>query len=375
MRMTHSPVSWLPLAATLLMVGCSPLRPPPGKGRGLGYTPQGEAGAVTAKSPTARPEPRQPQRQHRHRKIREDVSASLTREAVLKAVNEVTGTMGVIAGALPRLASKPGGLGNRVNGAFTRYIDYGAGQLPWLRGALGEVILLAGVASEVEDEDMQLALLRLSGPRLQAATSGGMLLAAWLDYLNLAEAVLQKCPAYSAEWLFRDMERVQKRIAPAMRALASMEPEQVEAATAALPGLMGQLTQEYNSLSKAARVAMERAEQAAAVAQFIEMLTAMSTLRLALPRLPPSAPALTGVGLVMGSGGIMAGSRIVVTVEWVEMMRRLVQAGVISASVASAAVRIHAGQVMMAQANGELPQGVRDALGEGPEVRAMHETG
>jgi hypothetical protein len=154
-----------------------------------------------------------------------------------------------------------------------------------------------------------------------------------------------------------------------------MEPEQVEAATAALPELMGQLTQEYKSLSEAARVAMERAEQAVAAAQFIEMLTAMSTLKLALPRLPPTAPALTGVGLVMGSGGIMAGSRIVVTAEWVEMMRRLVQAGVISVSAASAAVRIHAGQVMMAQANRELPQGVRDALGEGPEVRAMHETG
>jgi hypothetical protein len=30
---------------------------------------------------------------------------------------------------------------------------------------------------------------------------------------------------------------------------------------------------------------------------------------------------------------------------------------------------------MMAQANGDLPKGVRDALGEGPEVRSMHETG
>jgi hypothetical protein len=41
----------------------------------------------------------------------------------------------------------------------------------------------------------------------------------------------------------------------------------------------------------------------------------------------------------------------------------------------SAAVRIHAGQVLMAQAHGDLPQGVREALGDGPEVRGMHETG
>jgi hypothetical protein len=77
----------------------------------------------------------------------------------------------------------------------------------------------------------------------------------------------------------------------------------------------------------------------------------------------------------MSSSGVMMGSRIVITAEWVEMMRRLVQAGVLSASAVSAAVRIHAGQVMMAQANQELPQGVRDALGDGPEVRGMHETG
>jgi len=71
----------------------------------------------------------------------------------------------------------------------------------------------------------------------------------------------------------------------------------------------------------------------------------------------------------------MAGSRIVVSAEWVEMMRRLVQAGVISLPAASAAVRIHGGQVMMAQAHQDLPKGVRDALGDGPEVRGMQVTG
>ena len=77
----------------------------------------------------------------------------------------------------------------------------------------------------------------------------------------------------------------------------------------------------------------------------------------------------------MGADGVMMGSQIVVTAEWVEMMRRLVQAGVISLPAVSAAVRIQAGQVMMSQGNRDLPEGVRNALGDGPEVRAMHETG
>jgi hypothetical protein len=111
------------------------------------------------------------------------------------------------------------------------------------------------------------------------------------------------------------------------------------------------------------------------VVQLVEMLTLVSTLKMSLPRLPPAAPATLGVGMVMGSGGVMVGTRIAVSAEWVERMRRLVQAGVISVPVASAAVRIHGGQVLMAQGNGDLPKGVRDALGDGPEVRGMHETG
>jgi hypothetical protein len=54
--------------------------------------------------------------------------------------------------------------------------------------------------------------------------------------------------------------------------------------------------------------------------------------------LPPAAPATLGVGLVMSSGGVMVGSRLVVSAEWVDLIRRLVQAGVLSVPVVSAAV-------------------------------------
>jgi hypothetical protein len=222
---------------------------------------------------------------------------------------------------------------------------------------------------------MELAILRMTGPRLQAAMSGSMLLAAWLDFLQLADIVLRECPAYSTEKLFMDMQRVQRLIEPTLGALASQDPEQVEAAATELPELMGQLTREFGSIRDGARTAMESSGRLMAAAQLVEMLTLTSTLRMSLPRLPPAAPATLGVGLVMGSGEVMAGSRIVVSAEWVEMIRRLVQAGIISLPAVSAAVRIHGGQVMMAQANGDLPEGVRDALGDSPEVRGMQVTG
>ncbi|HZH18370.1 MAG TPA: DUF2380 domain-containing protein [Archangium sp.] len=287
-------------------------------------------------------------------------------------------SLDTLAGTLSKFATRPPSFRNRglsgVNGAFSRNLDYGSHQLPWLHGALGSVTTLTAAAAEVADPDMELALLRMSGPRLQAATSGTLLLAAWVDFLHLADVVLRECPAYSVEKLVVDMHRVQGMVEPTMAALASADPESIEAAAIALPEVMGGLTREFKSLQEGARVAMERFGKTMAVAQLVEMLTMVSAMRLALPRLPPAAPATLGTGLVMGSNGVMVGSQLVVSAEWVETMRRLVQAGVLSATAVSAAVRIHAGMTM-AQASGDLPQGVRDALGEGPEVRAMRETG
>jgi hypothetical protein len=107
----------------------------------------------------------------------------------------------------------------------------------------------------------------------------------------------------------------------------------------------------------------------------LEALSLLSALKFSQPSVPPSAPALLGMSLSVSGGGVMMGTRLVVSAEWVEMMRHLVRAGVISFPVVSAAVRTQAGQVMLAQTHGELPRGVREALGDGPEVRGMRVTG
>ncbi|HYO64448.1 MAG TPA: hypothetical protein VEU33_00080 [Archangium sp.] len=107
----------------------------------------------------------------------------------------------------------------------------------------------------------------------------------------------------------------------------------------------------------------------------MEALTLVSALKFTLPALRAAAPVSLGVGLMVGSNGVMMGTRIVVSAEWVEMMRQLVRAGVLSLPAVSAAVRLQAGLVMMAQGHGELPRGVREALGDSPEVRGMRVTG
>jgi hypothetical protein len=203
---------------------------------------------------------------------------------------------------------------------------------------------------------------------------GSILLAVWLDFLHLSDVVLQQCPYYSVERLFRQMDRLQMMLKPAMTALASLEPGQVEATATDLPALIGHLTGDFAATREAVRVAAEQFEKMLVVKDLIEMLTTASAMKVALLRLPPAAPATLGVGLVVGSNGVMMGTQMVVSAEWVEMVRQLVRAGVLSIPVVSAAVRIHAGQVMMSESDQELPRGVRDALGDGPEVRGMRVT-
>jgi hypothetical protein len=203
---------------------------------------------------------------------------------------------------------------------------------------------------------------------------GSLLLAVWLDFLNLADIALRQ-HLYPAEVLFTDMSRRQQMLEPAMRALSSREHGLVEAAAQDVSPLVSNLTDEFAATVETMRVAAERLQKWLVLKESIETVTTLSAMRFSLPPRPPSAPAMAGTGLAVGSSGVMMGTRIVVSAEWLERVRQLVRAGVLSLPVVSASVRVQAGQVMLAQAHGELPRSVRDALGEGPEVDAMHETG
>ncbi|NRD48827.1 DUF2380 domain-containing protein [Corallococcus exiguus] len=359
------------LAMVLLATGCASAP----HARSLSYTPGGT-------SVLSGPE----QRLLRRQGSRDDEttpgaaggrerSDALTRDAVLASIAEMKRSLGGVEAARSKLAGRPPPLvGWSLNGVFTRYLDHGSNQVKWMQGALGSATAMTRVASEVGDENMEQGLLRMTGPKLQAALFGTLLMATWVDFLHLTDAVLRNCPTCSVEKLFVDLHRVQELMEPALEDLASQEPERVEAAAVAMPELMGKLTREFDSIQRETRASMKLGGQVLAAVRAVEMVAMISTLKVSLPRLPPSAPASLGVGFVMSSGGVMTGSRLVVSAEWVEMMRRLVRAGVISVPAVSAAVLIQGGQVMMAQSHQDLPQGVRDALGDSPEVRGMRET-
>ena len=391
--------TWL-LALALLSNACASLTPPPGLRRSLRQTlhgatePAGAGGAgeesprVLASQPPFPTGPEAPERLHRRRGSREAVTAAgpgssdatvwrsalATHLATRGALREVSGSTLRISGELSRLKTSYPGIAGAGNGIFIGYVEYGERQLRWIDAELAAATELATAASQVEEPHMQLALLRLAGPRLEAAMMGSLLLAVWVDFLLLTDDTLSR-RRNSVEALFMRMDGWQKMLEPAMTALSSLEPEQVEAAAQDMPALVGHLTREFAALLETLHRGAKVFATALVLKDAMEALTMLSVLKFTLPTLRAAAPVTLGVGLMVGPNGVMMGTRMVVSAEWLEMMRQLVRAGVLSLPVVSAAVRIQAGQVLMAQGHGDLPPGVRDALGDSPEVRAMRVTG
>ncbi|REG15403.1 hypothetical protein ATI61_12529 [Archangium gephyra] len=388
------------LVLALLSNACVSLTPPPGPGRSLRYGLHGATGPAGAGAmgnesplildaqPPSPPEPEAPERLHRRRSSRDAVtavgpgnsdatawqSALAAHLAFRKGVGEVSGSTRRLSGELSRLEASDSGIARVGNGIFARYVEYGEARLRWIDAELAAATEFAAKASQVEEPQMQLALLRLAGPRLEAAMMGSMLLAVWVDFLTLTDAALSR-RLNSVEVLFMRMDGWQKMLEPAMTALSSLEPEQVEAAARDMPALVGHLTRELAALLETMNKGAKVLEAALVLKESMEALTLLSVLKFTLPALRAAAPVTLGVGLMVGPNGVMMGTRMVVSAEWVEMMRQLVRAGVLSLPAVSAAVRLQAGHVLMAQGHGELPSGVREALGDSPEVRGMRVTG
>ena len=388
------------LVLALLSNACVSLTPPPGHERSLRYAPHeasrpgvaGEPGEESplalASGPPSPPGPEAPERLHRRRGSREAVTAAgpgsadatvwqsalAAHLAFRAAVGDVSGSTRRLSRELSRLKASHWGIAGKAVGLFVPYVAYGEAQLRWIDAELATAMELAADASQVDNPDMQLALLRLAGPHLEPALLGSTLLALWVDFLTLTDAALSG-HFHGVESLYVKLERWRKLLEPSLSALASLEPEQVEAAAHDMPALVGHLTGEFAALLEAVHKGARVLETALVLKESLEALTSLSMLKSTLPALRAAAPATLGVGLLVGPNGVMMGTRIVVSAEWVEWVRQLVRAGVLSLPAVSAAVRIQAGHVMLAQGHDELPRGVREALGDSPEVRAMRVTG
>lgn len=254
---------------------------------------------------------------------------------------------------------------------FKRQVAYGSEQLAWMRSALEGIVELSKVASGV-DPDVAVAIHRLQATQLEAAMFGWSLIEAWTDFLRLTSVILEGHFS-SDEWLLGRLFFVKDVIGPPLTALSSLDPDEVEAAALGVPDRMDQLQAEFTSVQQQARAGQQNTVRLQVAMEAYNTVLMMMTMKW-VPQAPPGGTAVV-TAMVMGEHGVMMGRQIVIHAEWVELWRWLIKAGAISTSAVSAAIRLKAGQTFMMQADKDLPDGVRQALGEGPEVDAMRETG
>jgi hypothetical protein len=276
-------------------------------------------------------------------------SPVLAREGLLGASKELLVRITEVEAVFAAL-KRPALHNNGAIQLFDKRFYTPAGQnLDWIRKAATSASTRAQSAPR-DDVDAAFDAFGTAGTELVAATFALQLLGVWLAWLQLADVVLRQVPPYPVERLLVMVDKQAPSIKPPLAELASLDPARVDVAAVALPPLLDALIAAHGTVVDEVERAIKGNEQLQKFMAVYELVLALATLRFPAGGAGAAGAggALVSAGWVAGgiSGGAMVGARLVVTVEWLEMIRRLIAAGVIALPVAAAGVR--AGVMMMA---------------------------
>lgn len=281
------------------------------------------------------------------------LSPVLARAALVAGVTELARTVSMLEGQQAGLFAAARLHAGEIKLFSEHFQPHGADQLRWIKAALTDARRLAENASRT-DFDAAFADFGAAGTRLVAASFAAQLLSLWLAFMQLADVIMHKVDGFSFEHLFAVISRLWPRFQTSFDKFALLQPEPVQAAAIALPPVLDQLVAEHGKLIDEVEAAI-RARKLIDTAMLIaDLITMLATLRLASPRMP--GPPMVSVGMMGGgvtAGGALVGSRLVVSVEWLEMIRRLVTTGVIAVPVVAAGAR--AGILMNARRLDDVP--------------------
>lgn len=222
-------------------------------------------------------------------------------------------------------------------------------QLNRLKEAADSARRLAMGASKT-DPDAAFGAFGEAGTKLIAATFGLQLLGVWLAYLQLADIVMHQMPSHSVEHLLLILDKQAKRVAHPLSELASLDAGRVETAAVGLPPLLDQLVKEHSLLVAEIEQGAEKYQRFMTSLEIVQLVMALASLR--IPAGGGFSGPMASFALIPGgiSGGAMVGARLVVSIEWAEMIRRLIAAGIIVLPVVWAGM--HAGVMKMAAGSG-----------------------
>ena len=214
-------------------------------------------------------------------------------------------------------------------------------------------------------------MLGPAATRANAALAGLAVLRPWCAFLKLADQV-SMLPLLQLEYRFRLLRQEEGLIDAVVSPLAALDPDEVAAVGATLPGQIATLATDFDRFVGTIEDAGATQHKVMIFTTAVDLLTfAVSLKGMFNLRGPPAAlsiPMFAGM-----RGGVATMTRIVVSAEVIEAIRHLVAIGALTAAGAAQALQVQGVTSAMAQA-GDLPQAVVDLIGEGPTVDAMKVT-
>jgi hypothetical protein len=217
------------------------------------------------------------------------------------------------------------------------------------------------------------ALLGMAATRAHAANVGLAILRPWCAFLQLHDRVAM-LPLLQLEYRYRVLDREYRGLQPVFAQLTPLDPDEVTLMSAQVPGQVATLAAAFDEMIAEIESAEETQRWALRVQLVAEVLTFAVGLRgMFAMRGPPSAMSFPMPVIAGASGGAATMGQLVVSAEWLAAIRHLVEIGAISAVSAAESLRVRGFTSAMAQAT-DLPQSVKDLLGEGPTTDAMKVT-
>jgi hypothetical protein len=297
-------------------------------------------------------------------------SDALDRDSVRTLIRDATTGAQELAGILQQLAGNRDGLRNHP--VTERFLEHTVDRITWVVDTASAGISYMELATSASGQ-AGIALLGTAATRAQAALVGLAILRPWCAFLQLHDRVAM-LPLLQLEHRYRVIEREQRGVHAVLAQLVRLDPDEIAMASAEVPGRVATLATAFDEMI----AEVERAEEVQRRAMQIELVAEVLTFAVGLRgmfamRGPPSAMSLPMPAIAGAGGGAATMSQVVVSAEWIAAIRHLVEIGAISAVSAAEALRVRGFLSAMAQAT-DLPQSVKDLLGEGPTTDAMKVT-
>jgi hypothetical protein len=297
-------------------------------------------------------------------------SGALDRDAVRTLIRDATTGAQELAGILQQLAGSRDGLRNHP--VTERFLEQAVDRLIWVVDTASAGNSYIELATSTGGQ-AGIALLSMAATRAQAALVGLSILRPWCAFLQLHDRVAM-LPLLQLEYRYRVLDREQRGVQAVFTQLAGLDPDEITMASASVPGRVAVLATAFDEMIAEIERAEETQRWALRVQLVAEVLTFAVGLRgMFAMRGPPSAMSFPMPAIAGASGGAATMSQVVVSAEWIAAIRHLIEIGAISAASAAEALRVRGFTSAMAQAT-DLPQSVKDLLGDGPTTDAMKVT-